>query len=91
MPRIFTPPDLEYDRTIPKVLIRNCPWTDDQIAQFVNDLSDKNYDIYLYRDDMNDIQWAEGIRAMSTKVYDWNHYKTLDPVDWLRTLDDVIQ
>lgn len=91
MPRIFTPPDLEYDRTIPKVLIRNCPWTDDQIAQFVNDLSDKNYDIYLYRDDMNDIQWAEGIRAMSTKVYDWNHYKTLDPVEWLRTLDDVIQ
>lgn len=90
MPRIFTPPDLDFDRTIPKVLIRNCPWTDEEIGQYVVELSDKNYDIYIYRDEMKDIQWAEGIRAMSKKVYDWRHYKDKDPVEWLRTLDNDI-
>lgn len=90
MPRIFTPPDLEYNRSIPKILIRNCPWTNEQISEYVNQLSDKNYDIYLYRDDMHDIQWAEGIRSMSLKVYDWRHYQSLDPIEWLRTLDNDI-
>ena len=61
MPRIFTPPDLEFDRSIPKVLIRNCDWTEEQIQYIVDNLGDKNYDIYLYSDKMDDIQWVEGI------------------------------
>ena len=91
MPRIFTPPDMEFDRTIPKIFIRNCPWTEEQLSDIVEHLSDKNYDIYIYNDSMNDIQWAEGIRTQSVKVYDWRHYQSLDPIDWLRTLDDVIR
>jgi len=91
MPRIFTPPDMEFDRSIPKIFIRNCPWTEEQLNNIIEHLSDKLYDIYIYNDSMNDIQWAEGIRTQSVKVYVWRHYQSLDPIDWLRTLDDVIR
>lgn len=90
MPRIFTPPDIDFDRSIPKVFIRNCPWTSEQLSKMIEQLSDKIYDIYVYNDAMNDVQWAEGIRSQSIKVYDWKHYSSLDPVEWLRTIDDVI-
>jgi hypothetical protein len=90
MPRIFTPPDMEFDRTITKILIRNCDWTDEQLQEYVNQLSDANYDIYLYNDSMNDIQWVEGIRAMATKVYDARDISG-DVLTWLKELDRVIQ
>ena len=63
MPRIFTPPDLEFDRSIPKVLIRNCDWTQEQIQYIVDNLGDKNYDIYLYNDKMNDMIKAQKINT----------------------------
>lgn len=91
MPRIFTPPDYEFDRTIPKILIRNCTWTTEQISEYVNHLSDKIYDIYIYNDSMKDVQWYEGIRTSCIKVLDYKNYKTLDPIDWLRTLDDYVK
>ena len=91
MPRIFTPPDIDFDRTIPKIFIRNCPWTEAQMSEYVQHLGDKIYDLYIYNDSMNDIQWAEGIRTQSVKVYDWNHYRSLDPIEWLRTIEDVIR
>ena len=89
MPRFFTPPDMDFDRTIPKVLIRHCQWTDEQLQVYVNDLSDANYDIYLYHDDMNDIQWVEGIRAMAVKVYDARAIQG-DILAWLTQLDGVV-
>jgi hypothetical protein len=91
MPRIFTPPDCEFDRSIKKILIRNCDWTDEQIASYIDNLSDKVYDIYIYNDRMNDVQWYEGIRTSAVKVIDYRNYKNLDPVEWLRTLDDIVQ
>lgn len=91
MPRFITPPDLGQDRTIPKVLIRNVPWTETEIVQILDQLSDKNYDIYLYNDSMNDIQWCEGIRTHSQIVLDWRHYRDRDPVEWLRELDDKVK
>jgi hypothetical protein len=89
MPRIFTPPDYEFNRTIPKILIRNCFWSQDQLAEYINHLSDKIYDIYIYNDSMDDIQWLEGIRTSSFKVIDYRQYKDIDPIEWLRTLDDI--
>jgi len=88
MTRFFTPPDLDFDRTISKVFIRNCPWTDEQLNNLINELSDKRYDIYIYRDEMKDIQWAEGIRTHASKIYDWRHYKDMQPEDFLRKIDD---
>jgi len=91
MPRIFTPPDYEFDRSVPKILIRNCTWTTEQISEFVNHLSDKIYDIYIYNDSMNDVQWYEGIRTSCIKVLDYKNYKALDPIEWLRTLDEYVK
>lgn len=90
MTRIFTPPDLNFDRSVPKILIRNCYWTNEQIQILIDNLGDKNYDIYLYNDDMNDIQWAEGIRSMTnTKhVYDFRHYTHRDTLEWLKEIDN---
>ena len=88
MARIFTPPDLEFDRTIPKVFVRNCDWSEEQIQGILDILSDKVYDIYLYNDAMNDIQWAEGIRAQCFKEFNCHHYKGRDPVEWLGGFDN---
>ena len=88
MTRIFTPPDLDFDRSIPRVLVRNCSWTTSQLYDLVSFLGDKNYDIYIYHDDMNDVQWAEGIRTSSTKVYDCRLYTHMKPEDFLRSIDD---
>jgi hypothetical protein len=88
MTRIFTPPDLDFDRTIPKVFIRNCPWTVDQFTTLTEHLSDKLYDIYVYNDSMNDIQWAEGIRNHAVKTYDLRSYQDIEPVDLLRKIDN---
>jgi hypothetical protein len=87
MARIFTPPDIEYDRSIPKILIRNCDWSDDLITQILSSLSDKNYDIYIYHDKMNDVQWAEGIRSQARRVFDCRQYNE-DPAMWLKRFDD---
>lgn len=90
MPRFITPPDMEFDKSIPKVLVRNCDWTAEQIQYFLENLSDKNYDVYLYHDNINDIQWFEGIRSMTptNRVYDCNHYPGQDPLEWLKVIDD---
>lgn len=88
MPRFITPPDLISDRSIPKVFIRNCSWDEDLIHKLLSQLSEKNYDIYLYNDSMNDIQWAEGIRTQSVKVFDCNHYAGQDPMEWLGKFDN---
>jgi hypothetical protein len=88
MTRIFTPPDLDFNRSIPRVFIRNCSWTVTQLYELVPLLGDKNYDIYIYHDSMNDVQWAEGIRTSSTKVYDWSLYAHMKPEDFLRSIDN---
>lgn len=91
MPRFITPPDMEFDKSIPKILIRNCDWTEDQILYLLENLSNKNYDVYLYCDEFNDIQWFEGIRALTAanRVYDCNHYKGQDPLEWLKVIDNA--
>ena len=91
MPRIITPPDLEFDRTIKRFLIRNCPWDDALLETLAQNLSDKLYDIYIYRDEMNDIQWFEGIRTSAYKIYDYRDYKHRDPLEWLNSLDEEIK
>lgn len=88
MTDIYTHPDCNYDRTRDKVLIRNCDWSEEIIQKVVDALSDKEYDIYLYHDSVNDYQYFEGIRAMSKKVYDWRHNKHKDPIEWVKEIDD---
>lgn len=87
MTRIFTPPDLDFDRTIPKVFIRNCPWTQEEMINLVEHLGDKRYDIYVYHESMNDLQWEEGIRTSSTKTYNWKNYKNMQPLEILEMID----
>jgi hypothetical protein len=93
MPRFITPPDMEFNKSIPKILIRNCDWTGEQIQYLLENLSDKNYDIYLYHDAINDIQWFEGIRGMTpaNQVYDCNHYGSQEPLEWLKIIDGAQQ
>ena len=84
---------MEFDKSIPKILIRNCDWTGEQIQYLLENLSDKNYDIYLYHDAINDIQWFEGIRGMTpvNQVYDCNHYGGREPLEWLKIIDGTQQ
>ena len=88
MPRFITPPDMDLDASIPKVLVRNCMWDEEQTKDILLQLSDKPYDIYLYNDTMNDPQWFEGMRGIVSKVLDCRHVKDGDYVNWLRKLDD---
>ena len=88
MPRFITPPDMVLDPSIPKVLVRNCMWDEEQTKAILLQLSDKPYDIYLYNDSMNDVQWFEGLRGIVNKVIDCSHVKDGDYVSWLRKLDD---
>jgi ribonuclease HIII len=91
MTRFITPPDLEFDKSITKILIRNCTWSDEQINELLQQLSESApVDIYLYHDSYNDIQWFEGIRAMTmaSNVYDCNHFKDQPTVDWLKKIVD---
>ncbi len=88
MTRIFTPPDYDSNRSISKVYIFNCPWSDEQLSQLAMDLEDKKYDIYIYCDDRNDVQWAEGIRTHAIKTYNWRHYKDMPAQDFLRMIDN---
>lgn len=87
MTRIFTPPDIDFDRSITKVLVRNCDWSDEKIIQVLNVLGDKTYDIYLYHDKMKDVQWLEGVRSQAKHVLDCRHYKE-EPEVWLKRFDD---
>ncbi len=91
MPRLFTPPDFDFDKNRPRVLIRNCPWSDIELQKIVESLSDAAYDIYIYNDSMRDVQWLEGVRTHSIKNLNYNEFKHLDPIEWLRTLDDVVR
>jgi hypothetical protein len=56
----------------------------------VNNLSEKEYDIYLYHDGVNDIQWFEGIRSMTppNRVYDYRQNAHRDTFEWLKEIDD---
>jgi hypothetical protein len=92
MPTFYTPPDMNFNRLAPKVLVRNCDWTGQQIQYFLENLSDKDYSIYLYHDNFNDIQWFEGIRAMTPPnlVIDAEQTKHIDPLIWLKEIDDAI-
>jgi len=87
MTRIRTPPDLESDRSVPKVLIRNCDLDMEQLKDVVNHLGSKNLDIYVYHDDMNDIQWFEGIRTMSLRTYDFREAKGKDLYEWFQQIE----
>lgn len=91
MTRIFTPPDYESNRSIPKVYIFNCPWTDEELSLLVDNLDQGEYDIYIYDNDRNDVQWAEGIRTNATKIYNWAHYKDTKPEDLLKIIHDVFK
>lgn len=89
MTRFITPPDLEFDKSITKILIRNCDWTAEQINDLLQQLSDTaTVDIYLYHDSYNDIQWFEGIRGLTSadNVYDCNHYRGQEPKNWLKEI-----
>ena len=90
MPRFITPPDAEFTG-VPIILIKNAPWNDVEIMALVSKMSTKDYDIYLYNDEMNDIQWYEGIRARATAVFDWKHHSLQDPLKWLQDLDTKVQ
>ena len=79
---------MDLDQSIPKVLIRNCMWDEEQTKDILLQLSDKPYDIYLYNDTMNDPQWFEGIRGIAQKVLDCKHVKNGDFVSWLKELDN---
>lgn len=88
MTRIFTPPDIDFNRTIAKVFVRNCNWTLEQLQEVSQHLGDKAYDIYVYHDVMKDVQWAEGIRTQSSKQYDWRKYADMQPEQFIRMIDD---
>jgi len=88
MTRIFTPPDIDFNGTIAKVFVRNCNWTLEQLQEVSEHLGEKEYDIYIYHDVMNDIQWAEGIRTHARKIYDWRKYGDMKPEEFLRMVDN---
>lgn len=87
MTRIITPPDVESDRSIPKVLVRNCDLTNEELKDIVNHLGSKSLDIYIYNDDMNDIQWCEGLRTMSLRTYDFREAKDKDVYEWFQNIE----
>jgi hypothetical protein len=92
MPNFYTCPDMNFDRSAKKILIRNADWTHEQIQFLVNNLSEKEYDIYLYHDGVNDIQWFEGIRSMTppNRVYDYKQHIHRDTFEWLKEIDDEL-
>lgn len=92
MPTFYTPPDMCFDREVPNVLIKNCDWTGEQIQHYLDNLSEKEYNIYLYHDNIDDIQWFEGIRAMTRpdRVIDAAKLTHIDTLTWLKELDNVI-
>ncbi len=87
MPRIFTHPDVDLNVNIPKILIRDANWSSDVIQDIVNTLSDKEYDIYLLNNQINDVQWEYGIKDKCRTVLDASKY-TSDPAVWLKQFDD---
>jgi len=87
MTRIITPPDLEQDRSIPKVLIRNCDLSTEKLQEILNQLGTKSLDIYVYHDGMNDIQWCEGLRAMSLRTYDFKESNGKDVIEWFQQIE----
>lgn len=91
MPNIYTPPDLHPDPRAPRILIRNCPWTEDQLRGYIEHLSDLDYGIYIYNDSMNDYLWCEGVRTSSRKVIDYRDFKDRDPVEFLKSLDEIFK
>lgn len=84
MPRVITYPDIDYDVDRPKVLVRNANWDDAMCQRVVDELSDKEYDIYPYHTDINDFQWEEGIRAKARVTLD---AEGKDTIEWLKEFD----
>lgn len=87
MPRIFTHPDMDFDINIKKVLIRNANWNTETCQRLANELSDKEYDIYLYHSEIGDVQYEEGLRAKSIITLDADNYKHRDVIEWLKEFD----
>jgi len=87
MPRVITHPDMDYDVDKPKVLIRNANWDTELCQRIVNELGDKDYDIYLYHSDIGDVQWEEGVRAKAKITLDADNFKDRDTIEWLKEFD----
>jgi hypothetical protein len=87
MPRIFTHPDMDFNVNIKKVLIRNANWDSETCQHIINELSDKEYDIYLYHSGIDDVQWEEGVRNKAVITLDADNYKGRDTVEWLKEFD----
>lgn len=90
MPRIITHPDVMHE-PVPSVLVKNANWANDEIQKIVDALGDKSYDIYLYSDSNNDIQWYEGIRSKARVVLDAAQYHNQDPATWLSDFDKTFE
>ena len=86
---IYTFPDFNFNRAIKKILIRNAPWDDTLLQTMADSLSDKEYEIYVHQTSVTDVQWLEGVRMASSEVIDWRHKKDLDPLTFIKELDDA--
>jgi len=87
MPRLITYPDISFDVNIPKVLIKNANWDTELCQRIVNELSEKEYDIYLSHSDIGDVQWEEGVRTKAKITLDADNFKHRDTVEWLKEFD----
>jgi len=89
--RILSPPDYEYSTEIPRIFVRNCYWTQEECQEIVDAVDEnKLVDVYYYNNEMNDINWHEGVRNNSKLVVDCRDYKDQDPTVWVKNLVDKI-
>lgn len=88
MAAIYTYPDFSFNPNIKKILVTNADWTNEEIQNIVDQISDKEYEIYLVPTKVPDVQWAEGVRASANKNYNWKHITNKTPLDFIKELDN---
>lgn len=66
--RIITPPDIIQPDNNHVVLLINATTTDaEHIAMFCK-VSSKNYDVYLYRQGIDDSDWFESVKVFADQI-----------------------
>lgn len=80
---------MDIDSELKKIWVFNCKWTQEEIIEAFQALpQDKDFDVYIYHESMNDPVWEEGLKYRCVKRYNCNDYSKMTPVQIAKRIYD---
>lgn len=87
MSRVITPPDTDFASTAASILVINATETDVELLTLYLKQLFVDVDVYLYRDQFDDANWAFTVSGAVDKVFAYPDTKIQDIVEYLQGLN----